>query len=44
MNFYTSDGCSYSGMSQETIMALRNELGRETTFVDKATYESIIPS
>lgn len=39
---YTSDGCSYIGMSEETVRTLRTELGRETVFVTKEQYEAII--
>ena len=40
MKLYASDGCSYEGMSAEVVVALRLELGRETEFVDQATYEA----
>ena len=42
MKFYTSDGCSYEGMSAEVVVTLRVELGRETEFVDQATYEAYV--
>jgi hypothetical protein len=42
MKFYTSDGCSYEGMDQETVTRLRTELGRETVYVTKAEYDVII--
>lgn len=38
---YTSDGCTYSGMSQETVERLRGELGRTTEWVTKEQSESI---
>jgi hypothetical protein len=44
MKFYTSDGCSYEGMSEEVITSLRTELGRETTFVTKEEYDTYIQS
>ena len=42
MIFYTSDGCSYEGMDQDTVTRLRTELGRTTTFVDQSTYDAFI--
>lgn len=42
MKLYTSDGCSYEGMSEVTVINLRLELGRSTTFVDKATYDALV--
>lgn len=42
MKLYTSDGCSYQGMDAATVMALRTELGRATTFVDQATYDAYV--
>jgi hypothetical protein len=42
MKFYTSDGCSYEGMSEEIVVALRTELGRETEFVSKEVYDAYI--
>lgn len=42
MILYTSDGCTYEGMSEETIGALRAELGKSTVFVTKETYDEII--
>lgn len=44
MKLYTSDGCSYEGMSDAIVTALRLELGKATTFVDQATYEAYIAS
>ena len=44
MKLYTSDGCSYEGMSQDTVTRLRTELGKDTIFVDKQTYEAYIAS
>jgi len=44
MKLYTSDGCSYEGMSEEVVIALRTELGRETTFVTKEEYKAYIAS
>lgn len=38
--FYTSDKFAYTGMSQETIVRLRAELGRDTVFVTKEQYEA----
>jgi hypothetical protein len=42
MKLYTSDGCSYEGMDQETVTRLRTELGRETTYITKEEYDAII--
>lgn len=42
MKFYTSDGFSYEGMSEETVIALRLELGRSTTFVTEEEYNAIM--
>lgn len=42
MKLYTSDGCSYVGMDQDTITRLRSELGRSTIFVDEATYAAFV--
>jgi len=42
MRFYTSDGCTYFGMDQDTITSLRTELGLSTVFVDQATYDSFV--
>lgn len=41
---YTSDGRKYEGMSQNTVLALLNDLGVICTFVDKATYDTYIAS
>ena len=42
MQYFTSDGCSYTGMDEATVTRLRTELGRTTVYVDEATYNSII--
>lgn len=42
MVFYTSDGCSYTGMAQETVIRLREELGRTTEFITKEQYETLL--
>lgn len=42
MKLYTSDGCSYEGMSTEIVITLRTELGRETVFITKEEYNAII--
>lgn len=44
MKLYTSDGCSYEGMSADTVTALRTELGRSTIFITKEQYDAIIAS
>lgn len=44
MKLYTSDGCAYEGMSEATVIALRTELGRSTTFVTKEEYDAYIAS
>lgn len=38
MKLYTNDGCSYAGMSAETVTALRAELGRETVFISEQEF------
>jgi hypothetical protein len=42
MKLYTSDGCSYEGMSAETVIALRTEIGRETVYITKEEYDVIV--
>lgn len=42
MILYTSDGCKYEGMSEETVMALRAELGQLTRFVTKEVYDEMM--
>lgn len=42
MKLYTSDGCSYEGMDAEVIVAIRTELGYETEFVDKETFDAYV--
>ena len=42
MILYTDDGWKYEGMSEETVIALRAELGRSTVFVDRETYNAYI--
>jgi hypothetical protein len=42
MKFYTSDGCSYEGMDQETVTRLRTELGRETVYITKEEYDAYV--
>lgn len=42
MKFYTSDGCSYEGMDEATVIALRTDLGRSTTFVTEEEYNTIM--
>lgn len=44
MKFYTSDGCSYEGMSADLVTSLRTDLGRSTTFVTKEEYEAYTAS
>jgi len=39
---YTADGCSYTGMTRETVERLRAELGRGTEWVTKEVYESLL--
>lgn len=38
MKLYTSDGCSYEGMDTDTVIRLRFELGKETTFIAEADF------
>ena len=42
MIYYTSDGCSYEGMDQDTVQRLRSELGRETVYITKEEYDVIV--
>lgn len=42
MRLYTSDGCSYVGMSEETVIRLREELGRTTIFITEAEYNQLL--
>ena len=42
MKLYTSDGCSYEGMDQETVTRLRTELGRETVYITKEEYDAFV--
>lgn len=42
MKLYTSDGCFYEGMDQETVTRLRTELGHETTYITKEEYDAYI--
>ena len=42
MKLYTSDGCSYDGMDQDTVIRLRTELGRTGTFITKEEYDTLI--
>jgi hypothetical protein len=39
---YTSDGCSYEGMDEETVTHLRTELNRETTYITKEEFDILI--
>jgi len=41
MIFYTSDGCRYEGMDQDTITRLRTELGRTTTYITEDEYDAL---
>lgn len=40
MKFYTSDGCRYEGMDQDTVIRLRTELGRTSTFITEDEYNT----
>ena len=42
MILYTSDGFKYEGMDPIVVTALRVELGKATTFVDKATFDAFV--
>lgn len=42
MVFYTSDGCRYEGMPEETVIALRTERGLLTRFVTKEVYDEMV--
>lgn len=44
MKYYTSDGFSYCGMTQELITTLRAELGKTTIFITKEEYDVYIAS
>ncbi len=35
---YTSDGCTYNGMDEETVIRLRYELGKSTDFIPEQDY------
>lgn len=39
---YTADGCSYTGMTRETVERLRAELGCKTEWVSKEVYDSFL--
>lgn len=41
--YYTSDGCAYTGMTTETIEALRLDIGRTpTVFISRDEYFATI--
>lgn len=42
MRYFTSDCSSYEGMDEDTIIRLRSELGRPTTFIDEDAYNLLI--
>lgn len=42
MKLFTSDGCSYNGMDEETVIRLRSELGRDTVFITEEQYRLIV--
>jgi hypothetical protein len=42
MKLYTSDGSSYDGIDQSTVTRLRTELGRDTVYITKEEYDSLI--
>lgn len=42
MILYTSDGCTYEGMTEETVMALRAERSLLTRFVSKEVYDKFM--
>lgn len=42
MKLFTSDGCTYEGMSEAKVIALRLELGRATTFITELEFNAII--
>ena len=42
MVIYTSDGCCYTGMSEETVVALRTEIGKTTTLISEQDYLAIL--
>lgn len=44
MILYTSDGFKYEGMDPIVVTALRAELGKSTTFVDKETFDAYVAS
>jgi hypothetical protein len=41
MKRYTSDGCIYEGLDDETIETLRTELGRPTVFITKEEFDEL---
>ncbi len=42
MKFFTSDGCSYEGMSKEDIQRVRQEIGLNTNFVEEEEYKQAV--
>lgn len=42
VKLYTSDGCAYEGMDEETVTRLRTELGRETTYITEEQYKELL--
>ena len=41
MRYLTDDSTSFEGMDKETILRLRQELGRETVFIDEKKFDEI---
>lgn len=41
MKLFVSDGLVYEGMDAPTVTRLRQELGRDTTYIDEATFNGL---
>ena len=42
MRLYTSDACIYEGMDTDTIIRIRAELGKLTTFIDETDFANAV--
>lgn len=42
MKFFTDDGCKYEGMSEDTVVQLRTELGKSTAFITEEAYNILV--
>ncbi len=41
MIYYTADGAQYQGMDQDTILALRQEMGKNTIWITKEEFDAL---